>query len=93
MRVGPRDPEIVDELGRELGLGPTDEELISAEDYLLEHGYIAPTSLCITRDVYTVTLAGLDWLDRDLTAPRVTTQQRSSEEAQGGRLGMGLLSP
>jgi hypothetical protein len=81
--VAPRDPEIVDELARELGLGPTDEELISAEDYLLEHGYIAPTSLGITRAIYTVTLAGLDWLERDLTAPRGTSQESStSEEAQ-----------
>ncbi len=81
--VAPRDPEIVDELARELGLGPTDEELISAEDYLLEHGYIAPTSLGITRNIYTVTLAGLDWLERDLTAPRGTSQgSSSSEEAQ-----------
>jgi hypothetical protein len=40
--VAPRDPEIVGELSREVGLGPTDEELSSAEDYLLEHGYIAP---------------------------------------------------
>jgi hypothetical protein len=68
--VAPRDPEIVDELGRELGLGPTDEELLSAEDYLLEHGYIAPTGLGIMRDIYTVTPAGLDWLDGDLTASR-----------------------
>jgi hypothetical protein len=81
--AAPRDPEIVDELDRELGLGPTDEELISAEDYLLEHGYIAPTSLGITRAIYTVTLAGLDWLERDLTAPRGTSQgSSSSEEAQ-----------
>jgi hypothetical protein len=81
--VAPRDPEIVDELARELGLGPTDEELISAEDYLLEHGYIAPTSLGITRNIYTVTLAGLDWLERDLTAPRGMSQgSSSSEEAQ-----------
>ena len=58
MRVGPRDPEIVDELGRELGLGPTDEELISAEDNLLEHGYIAPTSLGITRDFIPSRLRG-----------------------------------
>ncbi len=80
--AAPRDPEIVDELYRELGLGPTDEELISAEGYLLEHGYIAPTSLGITRDIYTVTLAGLNWLDRDSVAPRGTSQQGSSEEAQ-----------
>jgi hypothetical protein len=80
--AAPRDPEIVDDLARELGLGPTDEELISAEDYLLEYGYIAPTSLGITRDIYTVTLAGLDWLDRGLAAPRGTSQQGSPEEAQ-----------
>jgi hypothetical protein len=53
--VAPRDPDIVEELGRELGSGPTDEELISAEDYLLEHGYIALTDLGVTRNVYTVT--------------------------------------
>jgi hypothetical protein len=79
--VAPRDPEIVDELGRELGLGLTDEELLSAEDYLLEHGYIAPTGLGITRGIYTVTLAGLDWLDRDLTPSR-DASKGPSEEAQ-----------
>ena len=68
--VAPRDPDIVEELGGELGSGPTDEELLSAEDYLLEHGYIEPTDLGVTRNVYTVTLAGLDWLEADSTAPR-----------------------
>ena len=80
--VAPRDPDIVEELGRELGSGPTDEELLSAEDYLLEHGYIALTGLGVTRNVYTVTLAGLDWLEANLTAPRGKSQQGSSEEAQ-----------
>jgi hypothetical protein len=79
--VAPRDPDIVEELGRELGLGPTDEELLSAEDYLLEHGYIALTGLGVTRNVYTVTLAGLDWLEAGLTAPRGKSQQEPSEEA------------
>ena len=78
-------PDIVEELGRELGLGPTDEELLSAEDYLLEHGYIAPTGLGVTRNVYTVTRAGLDWLEADLTAPRGKSQQGPSEEAQRER--------
>jgi hypothetical protein len=80
--VAPRDPDIVDELGRELGLGPTDEELVAAEEHLLEQGYIAPTGLGVTMDIYTVTIAGLDWLDRDLMAPRGTSQQGSSEQAQ-----------
>ncbi len=80
--VTPRDPEMVDELNRELGLGLTDAELIAAEDHLLKHGYIAPTSLGVTRDIFTVTLAGLDWLDSGLAAPPGTSEQRSSEEAQ-----------
>jgi hypothetical protein len=90
--VAPRDPEIVEELGRELGLGPTDEELLSAEDYLLEHGYIAPTGIGIMRDVYTVTLAGLDWLDRGLAARRGTSQE-PSEEARRSRTTHGAPEP
>lgn len=82
--VAPRDPEIVDELGRELGLGPTDEELLSAEDYLLEHGYIAPTGLGITREIYTVTLAGLVWLDTTLTASRGASEEAQRREATHG---------
>jgi hypothetical protein len=81
--VVPRDPDIVDELGRDLGLGPTDEELVAAEEYLLEQGCIAPTGLGVTRDIYTVTLAGLDWLERDLTALRRASQQQGpSKEAE-----------
>jgi hypothetical protein len=81
--VAPRDPDIVEELGRELGLGPTDEELLSAEDYLLEHGYIALTGLGVTRNVYTVTLAGLDWLEAGLTAPMASGEIPQHAEEVG----------
>jgi hypothetical protein len=91
--VAPRDPDIVEELGRELGLGPTDEELLSAEDYLLEHSYIALTDLGVTRNVYTVTRAGLDWLEADLTAPRGKSQQGPSEEAQSRETWPGAPRP
>lgn len=91
--VAPRDPDIVAELGRDLGLGPTDEELVAAEEYLLEQGCIAPTGLGVTRDIYTVTLAGLDWLDRDLMAPRGTSQQGSSERAQRRETRQGAPEP
>jgi hypothetical protein len=90
--VAPRDPEIIDELGRALGLGPTDEEQISAEGYLLEHCDIAPTSLGITREVYTVTLAGLDWLERDVTAPR-SASHGTSEEARSSGSRHGVPEP
>ena len=91
--VAPRDPEIVEQLGRELGLGPTDEELLSAENYLLEHGYIAPTGIGIARDVYTVTLAGLDWLDTGLAAPRGTSQRPSEEAARMSEATHGAPEP
>jgi hypothetical protein len=91
--VAPRDPDIVDELGRELGLGPTEEELVAAEEYLLEQGYIAPTGLGVTMDIYTVTLAGLDWLERDLMAPRGTSQRGSSEQAQRRETRQGTPEP
>jgi hypothetical protein len=87
--VAPRDPDIVEELG----LGPTDEELLSAEDYLLEHSYIALTDLGVTRNVYTVTRAGLDWLEADLTAPRGKSQQGPSEEAQSRETWPGAPRP
>ena len=91
--VAPRDPDIVEELGRELGSGPTDEELLSAEDYLLEHGYIEATDLGVTRTVYTVTLAGLDWLEAGSTAPRGKPQQGPSEEAQSSETWSGAPRP
>jgi hypothetical protein len=43
--VVPRDPELADELGQELGSIPTDEDLLSAEEYLGERGYLAPADM------------------------------------------------
>ena len=61
--VVPRDPELADELGRERGVPPTDEELLSAEEYLEEHGYLAPTDIGLTRGTFTITPAGLRWIE------------------------------
>jgi hypothetical protein len=60
--VVPRDPEVA----YELGLDPDDEELLLAEEYLLDHGYVALADITLTRGTYTITPAGLDWLDRGL---------------------------
>ena len=91
--VAPRDPDIVDALGRQLGLGPTDEQLAPAEAYLLEHGYIAPTDLGTMRDIFTVTLAGLDWLNRDVATPPHGTLQGSPEEARRSEVKHGVPEP
>jgi hypothetical protein len=58
--VVPRDPEVVYELDR----APTEDELLTAEEHLLDHGYVAPVDVGLTRGTYTITLAGLDWLEK-----------------------------
>jgi hypothetical protein len=83
--VVPRDPEMVDELGRERGVIPTDEDLLSAEEYLEEHGYLAPTDIGLTRGTYTITPAGLRWIEED--SPRLTeTPHTTGERAEETQL-------
>jgi hypothetical protein len=63
--VVPRDPEVA----YELDVVPTEDELLSAEEYLLDQGYVAPVDIGLTRGTYTITPAGLDWLDSGLPRP------------------------
>lgn len=63
--VVPRDPELLHELSVTL----TDEELLSAEEYLEEQGYVALADIQLTRGTYTITPAGLKWLERGLPEP------------------------
>ena len=79
--VVPRDPEVA----YELGLDPDDEELLSAEEYLLDHGYVALADITLTRGTYTITPAGLDWLDRGLPETPEAPQQ-PEEEPKGKKL-------
>ncbi len=57
--IVPRAPEVAEELGVEL----TDARLVEVEEYLQNHGYIAPTELNLTWGTYTITPAGLEWLE------------------------------
>ena len=86
--VVPRDPEMVDELGRERGVIPTDEDLLSAEEYLEEHGYLAPTDIGLTRGTYTITPAGLRWIGWIEGAPPGATEtpQETGERAEETQL-------
>jgi hypothetical protein len=67
--IVPRDPEVVSELAQELTVGPNDDELLSAEEYLLERSYIVPVDIGLTRGSYSITPAGLDWIGRSFPAP------------------------
>jgi hypothetical protein len=73
----------------------TEYELLAAEEYLLNRGHIAPADLGITWGTYTITPAGLDWLDEGLPWPSGAPQTpaadmeaaehgSSEEEAQEG---------
>ena len=85
--VVPRDPEMVDELGREWGVIPTDDDLLSAEEYLEEHSYLASTDIGLTRGTYTITPAGLRWIEGAPPGATETPQEtgEGSESAKPRR--------
>jgi hypothetical protein len=56
----PTDPEV----DAQLPVAVTDEELLSAEEYLEGHGYLARADITLSRGTYTITPAGLKWLER-----------------------------
>ncbi|MFL6057323.1 MAG: hypothetical protein ACJ732_00270 [Rubrobacteraceae bacterium] len=55
----PRAPEVIDEMGIE----PTEERMVAVEDYLLEQGYVSSVDMGLSRGTYTITAAGLRWLE------------------------------
>jgi hypothetical protein len=63
--VVPRAPEVADEMGIEL----TDDEFLSVEEYLLNHGYLADADMSLTRSAYTITPEGLKWIETSLPEP------------------------
>jgi hypothetical protein len=67
--VFPQAPEVVDELGP----GPTDIALLSAVEYLEDHGYLAPADIGLSTAAYTITAAGLAWLEEPLEPPEVAS--------------------
>jgi hypothetical protein len=58
--VDPSVLEVAQEIVEKLGYG----RLLAAEDYLLERRYIVPSDTSLTRGAYTITPAGLKWLER-----------------------------
>jgi hypothetical protein len=63
--VMPRAPEVAHEVGVDLD----EDRLLAVEEHLLERGYLAPLELGLTRGTYTITPAGLRWLERRPVAP------------------------
>ena len=88
--IVPRDPEVVSEVAQELSLSPSDDDLLSAEEYLMECDYIAPVDIGLTRGSYSVTPAGLDWLGRSfLSPPKAPETGAEGRDGAGSRPGTG----
>jgi hypothetical protein len=71
----PSDPEVV----AQLPVAVTDEELLFAEEYLERHGYLALADITLSRGTYTITPAGLKWLERG--SPQQPEAYETVEEA------------
>jgi hypothetical protein len=82
--VVPRAPEVTDEIGMQL----TDVQFSSVEEYLEEQGYITVGELGLRWGAYTaysVTPAGLVWLDFEEERRRIEEVRRElAEESPGG---------
>jgi len=57
--------EVAQEIVSKLGY----DRLLAAEDYLLERGYVVPSDTSLSRGAYTITPAGMKWLERMLVTP------------------------
>jgi hypothetical protein len=68
--VVPSDQEVTSQLDPTLA----EHELLAAEEYLLERGYIAPANLGLARSTYTITPAGLSWIEESFPWPAETIQ-------------------
>ena len=63
--VVPRAPEVTFEVGMEL----PEARILEVEEYLLDCGYIEPVDIGLTGGTYTITPAGLEWLDMGASEP------------------------
>ena len=77
--VFPRAPEVIDELG----LGPTDVRLLSAVEYLRNRGCLARVDIVLGMGAaYTLTPAGLAWLEEGPSEPPEAASPPSAEGAR-----------
>jgi hypothetical protein len=73
--VVPRAPEVACELGMEL----PEARILEVEEYLQDYGYIEPVNIGLTRGMYTITPAGLEWLDMGASEPCPATKDTQED--------------
>ena len=74
------------------GMEITEERLLTAEEWLVDRGYLAPADVGLTRGTYTITPAGLEWLrggiPEPLEAPQKATEDASDPKPTTGGAGV-----
>src|SRR5215216_5092567 len=73
--VVPSAPEVAYEVGVEL----SEDRLLEVEEYLQDHGYIEPVDIGLTRGTYTITPAGLEYLDMGASEPLEAPREEATE--------------
>jgi hypothetical protein len=74
----PRDQDVVDQLGIDI----TDKEMLPVEEYLENSGYLELADISLTRGTYTITPAGLKWLEGE--GPGARPSDETLEESPEG---------
>ena len=77
--VVPSAPEVAYEMGMEL----PEARLLEVEEYLQDHGYIEPVDIGLTRGTYTITPAGLEYLDKGASEPLEAPREEATERSEG----------
>jgi hypothetical protein len=80
--VVPRAPEVAHDLDIEIA----EERLLDVEEWLVERGYLVPANIGVVWGTYTITLAGLDWLQEGMPEPLEAPQKARHIEAREERL-------
>jgi hypothetical protein len=75
--IVPRAQEVAEELGM---MELTEARLLSVEEYLQLHGYVEPANIGLTWGTYTITPAGLRWLEEAPSEP----QEPPTEASESG---------
>ena len=73
--VVPSAPEVAHEMGMDL----SEARLLEVEEHLKDHGYIEPVDIGLTRDAYTITPAGLEYLDVRASDPPQAPREEATE--------------
>jgi len=85
--VSPRDPEVAHELGLDTG----DDMILTAVEYLLEHGYVVPAGIDLQGGAYTIAPAGLEWLDAGASGAPQAPREEAIEPSQGTEPPLGRI--